>query len=398
MASEKDLPTRIPEVNENFLRAARSRDVAKCASMLTADPTIIDCIEAGGFSAMHFAAFNGDLELIKLLLQYKPNIELVNYDGNTPMMMAAKVRRFDAIKALVDAGASVNFQASGGATAAHFAASMGDVDTVRYLVSLGAKTIHEGNPTGTLLHWAAHSGSIKCVGAMIYEFKIPVDAPDAHGGTALFTAIFTKKSEVVQFLLEHGANPNAHIDGDLSTPLHIAAEHAEVEDVRYLLGFGADVNAVDKEGCTPIQCNLKLGEKANKTILKELSKTPKNAVTRAEDAARFKTHGNKVFAEGENVKAAKFYSQAIQNEPLNHVYFSNRAACQFNLREYDNAYLDASRCLVLSPKFVRGFFRKAAAQYALKDNEGAKKTIAEGLAIEAQNKDLLTLLEQINKN
>lgn len=386
--------SRISEEAERFLRAARAKNVAVCAEMLKANPSIVNCIEAGGFSALHFAAFNGDLQLIDLLVQYKANVELTNYDGNTPMMMAAKVKQQASIKRLADAGASVNFQTSTGCTAAHFAASMGDVDTVRYLASIGATTIHKDCQTGTLLHWAAHSGEIKAVGAMLYEFNIPVDTPDSHGGTALFTALFMKKSEIVQFLLENGANPQTIISEDQSTPLHIAVEHAELEDVKMLLAFGGNPQAVNKEGETPIA----LAEKKNhKAMLRELLKPQQTKEKRLEDAARFKAHGNKVFMDGENVKAAKFYSLAIQLEPTNHVYFSNRAACYFNQRYYVGALYDALRCVALAPNWVKGYFRKAATLHAMKCSDEAKATVLQGLKLDPKNNDLLTLQAEIEK-
>lgn len=386
--------TRISEEVEAFLRAARAKSVDTCAAMLNKNPNLVDCIEAGGFSALHFAAFNGDLQLIDLLVSFKANVEVTNYDGNTPMMMAAKVKQQAAIRRLVDAGASVNFATKSGCTAAHFAASMGDLDTVRYLVSLSATTLHDRSETGSLLHWAAHSGDVATVGAMLYEFNIPVDIKDAHGGTALFTALFMKKNEIVQFLLEHGANPNTVIDGDLSTPLHIAVEHGGVEDVKLLLAFGADPMAANKENDTP----LTLAQKQNnKSAIKELSKPVATKEKRAEDAARFKAHGNKVFVDGENVKAAKFYSLAIQLDPTNHVFFSNRAACYFNQRYHTGALLDAERCIAIAPKWAKGYFRRGATLFAMGKIEAAAATVAAGLALDPANNDLKTLKAEIEK-
>lgn len=280
-----------------------------------------------------------------------------------------------------------------GVTVVHIAALASNCSLLKSLTAFKQGFKHADS---SLLHAAIKGGCIKCVGIVLYEFGVPVDSLNEEGLTPLFTACGGKQTPLLQFLLEHGANPNVRC-GDLGTPLHVAALNGEVEDIRVLLGFGADSNAQNKAGVTPLDV-AKTREKANAAVTKELSKPQKNASTRQEDASRFKVHGNKVFAEGENVKAAKFYSQAILNDQLNHVYFSNRAACHFNLRDYDAAYLDACRCIALSPKFVRGYFRKAAAQNALKNAAGARKTIADGLAVEANNKDLLTLLDQINRN
>lgn len=386
--------TRIAEDVEAFLRAARAKDTAKCAECLKNKPSLINSVEAGGFAALHFAAFNGDVDTMRMLLEFQPNLELKNYDGNTPLIMAAKGRQHATIKMLVDAGADVNFRTSTGGTAAHFAASMGYVDTVRYLVQLGADVMHENCETGTLLHWAAHSGDTDCIGAMLYEFKIPVDVKDAHGGTALFTALFMKKVEAVKFLLEHGADPQMTIEGDKSTPLHIAVEHANAECVKLLLCHGASPQAVNAHNETP----LSLAKKSeNSSMLKELSKPVLSEERRKEEAVRFKTQGNKVFEEGENVKAEKFYTLAIRMDSRNHVFFSNRAAAYFNQRHYKEAYWDSARCVALAPTWPKGFFRKAATELAMKRIDEALQTCEQGLRLDAKNKDLLAIKEEARR-
>ncbi|ORC84614.1 putative ankyrin repeat family protein [Trypanosoma theileri] len=386
--------TRISEEVEVFLRAARAKDTVKCAEALKQKPDLINSVEAGGFAALHFAAFNGDLDMIRMLLEYHPDLELRNYDGNTPLIMAAKGHQNEAIRLLVDAGADVNFKTPTGGTAAHFAASMGYVDTVRLLVELGADVLHLNCETGTVLHWAAHSGDPNCIGAMIYEFKLPIDVKDVHGGTALFTALFMKKVEAVEFLLEHGADPEAVIEGDLSTPLHIAVEHANTECVKLLLSFGANPNVVNKSGETPVMLAEKAG---NNSALKELQKPVLTEEKRKEEAARFKAQGNKVFESGENVKAAKFYTLAIHMDNKNHVYFSNRAAAYFNQRHYMGAYWDAQRCLVLAPEWPKGYFRKAATELAMKKIDEALQTCDQGLRLDPKNKDLLTTKEEARR-
>jgi ankyrin repeat protein len=391
--------TRIAPDVEEFLRAARARNSVRVAELLAGNASLLNSVEAGGFCALHFAAFNGDMDMMNVLLPLKPQLELKNYDGNTPLILAAKGRQQCTMRALIDAGADVNFQTSTGGSAAHFAASMGDLEGVRYLVSRNANILHEKSETGSLLHWAAHSGDVGVVGAMIYEFGIPVDITDLHGGTALFTALFVKKSDVVQFLLEHGADPQATIGGDLSTPLHIAVEHGDVADVKLLLAFGANPAALNNDKDTPVSLAEQLVEKRPelRTALKELTKVSPTPEKRAEDAARFKAHGNKVFAEGENVKAAKFYSLAIQLERSNHVFFSNRAACYFNLKQYPQALYDACRCIQLAPKWPKGYFRKGATQLALKNIAGASASCEEGLRLDPSSTDLINLKADILK-
>ena len=57
----------------------------------------------------------------------------------------------------------------------------------------------------------------------------------------------------MRFLLDHGANINAR-DKDGWTPLYCAVlEENNIQVVRFLLERGADVDACDKRGTTPAQ-------------------------------------------------------------------------------------------------------------------------------------------------
>jgi ankyrin repeat protein len=386
--------TRVAPDVERFLRAARAGDVGQCKAALDENPKLIDSIEAGGYAALHFAAFSGSRQLIDMLATFKPTWDIKNYDGNTPLMLAAKMKQHDAITRLVELGADVNAKGRGGTTAAHHAAAMGNTATLRLLASLGARLNDDvADEAGTVLHWACHSGDIDVVGTLIHEYNADVNSQDGHGGTPLFVACHLRKSDVILFLLEHGANPNVAAK-DKSTPLHFAAEHGTLEDVKNLLAFGARADAVDDEGNTPIALAEKKG---NKESLREMQKPAPTAEKKAEDAARFKAHGNKVFMDGENVKASRFYSLAIAYDPTNHVFFSNRSACHFNMRQYVQALYDAKQCIRLNPKWPKGYFRLASTLNAMKQYDQARTAVAKGLALDASNADLKALEVEMAK-
>ncbi len=71
----------------------------------------------------------------------------------------------------------------------------------------------------------------------------------------LFLAVRTGNLEMVAVLLEGGANVNVKNEEEMCTALHLAAVYGRDDEcgmVRYLLDKGADVNAVDHLGATPL--------------------------------------------------------------------------------------------------------------------------------------------------
>jgi ankyrin repeat protein len=80
------------------------------------------------------------------------------------------------------------------------------------------------------------------------------------GRTALYAATIASRLRVVEALLHHGAPPNQRftyrspVDGRLEAE-RVALHYASSADVAVaLIGAGADVNAVDATGTTPLMC------------------------------------------------------------------------------------------------------------------------------------------------
>ncbi len=66
-------------------------------------------------------------------------------------------------------------------------------------------------------------------------------------------AILADQRHVVEFLIEKGANLGARPkDEHGGTPLHWAAALGRIEMVKQLLSAGADINAPDNHGYTPL--------------------------------------------------------------------------------------------------------------------------------------------------
>jgi hypothetical protein len=97
------------------------------------------------------------------------------------------------------------------------------------------------------LHRAAGTGDLESVARILAEGTIPVDTPNRLANTALYTAAVNGHEEVTAYLLSKGANPNA-ANSEGTTPLMGAAKFNQVDALTYLLGHGANLTAVDGKG------------------------------------------------------------------------------------------------------------------------------------------------------
>lgn len=114
----------------------------------------------------------------------------------------------------------------------------------------------------TPLHWAARSGRLEVVQFLV-ENGSNIEATTFLGTTPLTLACDSDFSDelvkVISYLLEKGANVNHKESADQSSALHFAAQRKNsLKIVELLLKHGANINVVNSEGNTPLDCVLKL--------------------------------------------------------------------------------------------------------------------------------------------
>ena len=131
-------------------------------------------------------------------------------------------------------------------------------EVAKLLLTNGAKVnIKTKKLRDTPLHIAARTGNIEIV-QMLLDGGANINAVNQYCITPLHNAVKSKKMETVELLLNQGANVNARYI-DSKTPLHLAVERGCERITKLLLSRAANVDAEGKGGGTYIHIAVERG-------------------------------------------------------------------------------------------------------------------------------------------
>lgn len=83
------------------------------------------------------------------------------------------------------------------------------------------------------------------------------------------------------------------------------------------------------------------------------------------EAEKLKDDANQYFKQQDYQEAVNLYTKAIELSPTSAVYHANRSIANLRMENFGYALNDANKCLDLDPKYVKGYYRRAAAFMAL---------------------------------
>lgn len=111
----------------------------------------------------------------------------------------------------------------------------------------------------------------------------------------------------------------------------------------------------------------------------------KKKTTKQKDPDAWKEEGNIAFGQQNFNQAVKCYTQAIEGNPNNHVYFANRANAYIEVDKFSEAVEDCDKAISIDPKFFKSYLRKGNALFSLNKVPDALTAFEEGLKLEPDN-------------
>ena len=161
--------------------------------------------DLGDPAPLLIASERGHLEVARLLLDAKANIDKAKNDGTTPLLIAAENGHLEVARLLLDAKANIDKAKNDGTTPLLIAAQNGHLEVARLLLDAKANIDKAKNDGTTPLFIAAERGHLE-VARLLSGETVDVDKAMNMGATPLFIAAQNGHLEVARLLLDATAD------------------------------------------------------------------------------------------------------------------------------------------------------------------------------------------------
>lgn len=209
----------------------------------------IYCDAFQGYTLLHLACTNKNIEIINLLINLGADINITDVmENETPLFSSIRFNNPIVAKILIKAGADVNIKTIDGDTAIRCAIQQNMIDVVDLLIQHGAE--YETGFSRPLSCATLH-GHIEIVKLLI-KAGADINATDHDGWAPIHYASTMGQLDMLKYLLSIGVDINAKRESnEQNTPLHFAAAFGSRDMIKFLLKRGASRDVLNLNGKTP---------------------------------------------------------------------------------------------------------------------------------------------------
>ena len=253
------------EENIPILNVIALKDMAMLKVLIAGDEHLT--YAPGTFALLKAAITYWNFDAVELLLLDAADATNVDENGCNLLHLVTNglssrtfgVKEMELVELLLNKGCDLYTTNKWGNTVCHLGVMSNNVEYVQYLLSITCVAKVKG-----ILHLAAKKSSEQMVQLLLSspqskslpENIFPVDSTDSLGRTPLYKAVQGYRPEIIKVLLDNGANANAR-DNQGCTPLHAAAMTDHYSALKpILVASGAEESARDNDGNTPAELNV----------------------------------------------------------------------------------------------------------------------------------------------
>jgi ankyrin repeat protein len=237
----------ISPVQDQINAAISAGDNGQAIGLLEADGSLVQACDRDGASPLHIAAEAANEEMVAWLLRKRADVRKRDVHDLTPLDRAALAAdpRNDTAKAFP--GIAELLLASGAERTIHAAVALGDTARVYDLIRADSAVLRRIRHSGGLITLAVNHGQIEMV-KMLLDLGADVDErilleqleePTPSWGMPLWYAALANRCDIVELLLDRGADPNANVYAS-GWPLRNAWDHEDESVKKLLLSRGAE--------------------------------------------------------------------------------------------------------------------------------------------------------------
>eukprot|EP01035_Chromulina_nebulosa_P019379 gene19379-25247_t len=203
------------------------------------------CNEISEINPLIAAVNNGNVDLVKQLLESSIDVNVEDSDGKFPLLIASLNGFSDIVKILIDAKADIDKELGGVTSIAAASAYAKHVEILKLLIDGGANVNIPLSDGRSPLYLATASDDLELV-AIFIDAKADLNTSDSEQITPLMLAASNNQIEIVKALVAAGCQLDLKMNNG-KTALILAVERGFADVVNYLINANADLTIYDSE-------------------------------------------------------------------------------------------------------------------------------------------------------